>query len=683
MTAAPHTPPDGAPVHGAGFRPDIQGLRAIAVLIVVLFHADVAGLSGGFVGVDVFFVISGYVITRMLRRELVSIDSLRMRSFYLRRIRRILPALAVLLGSVLVLTPLLGPAAIGQLTRRTGSFGALVLSNMYLAQGTHDYFDADAGRNPLLHIWSLSLEEQFYLLFPLLLLTAWYLTRRARRTTGGTAAVLTIVAVVSLALSVFLLAPNSLLSTQKSDQLAFYSLPSRAWEFVVGAVLALTLATLRGRAANLAAMCGIALIAVATTTFDSHTLFPGLAAAVPVAGTALLLVAGTDSGVVTDRLLSSRPFQWIGDASYSWYLWHWPLIVFAVALFPGSSLAKPAAALLSLIPAAASLRWVETPIRRLTSLRPAATVGLGLACVALPLAAAFVSGRFEAWWPSSVKSYMSDLGMHSYQARPCDEASAPSDPDVCTWAPADRTATAKVVLIGDSNAGHFSEAFIESTTSQGYAAVVQTRASCAFVDLYFPDDRTAYNQPCRAFYESRMAWLVDSRPRLVVMGSVSDSWIQRDEALSATPTGPWRTDPDRKAELWQEGLVRTMRRLREAGIAVMVVHPVPRFPDWNDPELCAPLRILLDREGCGAEIGESQALEYARRGRVAEERAVREVPGTSTLDLWGDLCRSGTCRTNYDGRWWYRNWNHLSAYGSASLSKPFGRALADTLAPTG
>ena len=662
-----------------GFRPDIQGLRAVAVTIVVLYHARL-GLPGGFVGVDVFFVVSGYVITLLLKRNLLTSDSVQMREFYLRRIRRILPALALMLVLVLVASPVLGPAASGQITRRTGMAGALFVSNVYLMRAENGYFDIDSTANPLLHVWSLSVEEQFYFVFPLLLLIAWRLSRRMRRPSSGPLVLLAVVALASFIMSAVLLSDRSPLAGGLSQQVAFFSLPTRAWEFLVGVVLALTAAELRGRVAAAAAWCGLVLIAIATFTFDAQTVFPGAAAVLPVAGTALLLVAGTDASVPTSRLLASWPFQRIGDLSYSWYLWHWPLIVFASAMFPASGFAVPAAALISLIPAAASYAWVESPIRHRFTMRPSATFVLGAACVMLPLGAALLSARMEMWWPPRVQDFMSGLGAHNYQERPCDEADAPSDPETCTWKLLDgQLSRGRMVLIGDSNAGHFSEAFLRSAEDLGYSATVQTRSSCSFIDLYFADSSGGVDEGCRDFYNDRLEWILEAKPSLVVLAGVSDSWIQSDGKLAPSPTEPWTSDRDEKAVLWAEGLTRTLTRLEEAGIPAVVVHPVPRFPGWNDPNLCAPLRIVLDEGGCGSVISERDALEYARPSMQAEERAVESVPGTSTLDLWPELCPQGMCRTNRDGRWWFRNWNHLSAYGAEALTRPFSRSLATAL----
>lgn len=662
-----------------GFRPDIQGLRAIAVVVVVLFHAGL-GFSGGFVGVDVFFVVSGYVITRMLRRGLVDSNSVPLRDFYLRRVRRILPALALMLVLVLLSSPVFGPAASGQITRRTGVAGALFVSNMYLMRAENGYFDVDSNANPLLHVWSLSVEEQFYLVFPLLLLASWLLLGRRRGSALGPVVSLAAIALASFGLSVFLLDAHSPLAAGLSQKVAFFSLPTRAWEFLVGVVLALASTELRGRAAAVAAWCGLALIALATFTFDSNMTFPGVAAAVPVAGTALLLVAGADPALPSNRLLASRPFQRVGDLSYSWYLWHWPLIVFAVAMFPSSRWAGLAAALVALVPAAASYAWVESPIRHRTGMRPAATLGLGLACVALPIGAAVLSARIEQSWPPEVQHYMEELGPHSYQERPCDDADGPSDPDVCTWELADgKQSHGRVVLIGDSNAGHFSEAFLQASDELGYSATVQTRSSCAFVDLYFSTVSGSVDEACRAFYDDRMAWALQERPSLVVLAGVSDSLIQSDVKLASSPSGPWSSDPDEKAALWADGLTRTMTQLEEAGIASMVVHPVPRFPEWKDPNLCAPLRVIVDEGGCGAVVSESDALEYAQRSRIAEARAVESVSEATILDLWSELCQHGECRTDRDGRWWFRNWNHLSAFGSQALAGPFGRGMAAAL----
>ena len=374
----------------ANRRADIQGLRAIAVLMVVVFHAG-APVPGGFVGVDVFFVISGFVITAMLHRELASTGRIAYRQFYLKRFKRLTPALALMLSvtmliSALVLSPL-GP----QQTAAETALGAMLLvANFVIASTTGGYFDAPAESNPLLNTWSLSVEEQFYLVFPGLIGVGWYLARRSR----GLKRFSTHLIIGGIGICSFTLAvagSYGLPIPGPSAIVGFYSPLTRAWEFAVGAMLALLLSrrpAYTPRLGSVVGVLGAALLILSLWLINDATPFPGTWTLLPVMGTALLLAAGTQAGAVTTRLLVSTPMVKVGDWSYSIYLWHWPFIVFAMYLWPQSDLAAPIAAAVSVLPALASYRWVETPIRSLPRMGWVSTTVLIAAVVAPALAMA-------------------------------------------------------------------------------------------------------------------------------------------------------------------------------------------------------------------------------------------------------------------------------------------------------
>ena len=331
------------------YRPEIDGLRAISVIGVLLFHIGL-GFPGGFVGVDVFFVISGYLITGILLRELGD-GRFSLANFWVRRIRRILPASAVMVLVTLaagyaILTPLaymdLAETAIAQ---------ALVVSNFIFAR-QDGYFTESADFTPLLHTWSLAVEEQFYILFPLLLLAAWRGPRRWLLI-GALA-----IGCASFAWSCY--------SVSADPKASFFLLPSRAWELMVGALLAaVPRRQTSPRWGEVASAVGLAMILAAMFAYDRHTPFPGIAAALPVAGAGLVILGNQGTLTLSGRLLALRPMVFVGLISYSLYLWHWPLMVFAKHLVSELDLAWKVALIgASFLFATVSWRFVETPFRR-------------------------------------------------------------------------------------------------------------------------------------------------------------------------------------------------------------------------------------------------------------------------------------------------------------------------------
>ena len=335
------------------YRPDIDGLRAIAVALVVLTHANVPGLGGGFIGVDVFFVISGFLITTILLREAQD-GSYSLARFYERRIRRIFPALvtvlvATTLAGIYILTP-------DQLAAYGKSMMATMLfvSNFYLGM-TANYFDPDAETQPLLHTWSLAVEEQFYIVFPILLiaLLRWY-PRRAK-------AAVWIVALLSFAACILL--------TDRRPTMAFYLAPTRAWELLAGALLAIhaprTLPAGREWVAQALGIAGLGLILAAGVWFSPATVFPGWTAALPVLGAVALILAGSLGGGIATRILSTAPVRGLGLISYSLYLWHWPVIVLLRfwTIDPPTPLQMTLAVVATVILSILSWKYVEQPFR--------------------------------------------------------------------------------------------------------------------------------------------------------------------------------------------------------------------------------------------------------------------------------------------------------------------------------
>ncbi len=345
-----------------GFRPDIEGLRAIAVVLVVLFHAEIGPFSGGYIGVDVFFVVSGFLITSLLLSEVSRTGTLALPNFWARRARRLLPASCLVIVVTLIAAQwLYDPLLLGNLARDAVAACGFFVNYVFAwrqAHGDGGYFDADVAKSPLLHFWSLAVEEQFYLVWPLII---WALARTARRLRHELMLVILVLWVLSAVSCVWL--------TDQQPAWAFYSLPTRAWELLTGALLAVsitTLRTLRRQFVVPMAVAGLAVIVAAAIQFDSGTAFPGIAAAAPVLGTALVIAAGSalDAPAVLRDVLGSRPMLWIGRRSYAIYLWHWPaLVLIGVEWGPLSWVQRVLVIAGSVLLSAVSYRFVEDPVR--------------------------------------------------------------------------------------------------------------------------------------------------------------------------------------------------------------------------------------------------------------------------------------------------------------------------------
>lgn len=689
-------------------RPDIQGLRALAVVLVVLFHARLP-VPGGFTGVDVFFAISGFVITAMLLRQRAQTGRIALGTFYFRRFLRLTPALALVVGVVALGSFFLqSPYGDQQTTAATG-IGALLLSaNFVIGHAAGDYFAAGAEHNPLLNTWSLSVEEQFYLVFPGLLMLAWYLGRRARRPLRLPFLIVLLITAGSFALALIWTYGGGFLEGLTAyfggpQTFAFYSPITRAWEFGIGALLALALTRIPMVALKwreLAGFLGTALVLYAAFGITDDMEFPGYLALFPVVGTCVIIWAGSQGDTMVSRALAWRPFTFVGDTSYSWYLWHWPLIVFVGVIWPSQPWVLVVAAFGSFVPALLSYYMLEQPLRKLrptTRLRSAlviiATSGIPIAlCLGLliganqnwgaaapaatlaagdgsPVAASTApeAGDGEAVTADTTKNDLRN--QHAAVARGCvnTEISA----ERCTFG----TGASTVLVLGDSQAYAIADSVIEASTALGYSTIVSSNTGCPFLGR---ESSGSHDRPCRAWQKAALAFALDTRPAVVVIANRSAGYVHPEIKwrTAETANGGMASSTAEAAKLWKQGVDDVVAPLRAAGIGVVIVGAVPEFPDFVDQH-----SLFAQAFGSKAyTIDQAEAIANRKPALDAELSVARRHPGTVVFDALPYVCDGQACATAKDGVVFYQDETHLSLEGSLLLEPGMREAIRQATA---
>ncbi|UWQ35128.1 acyltransferase (plasmid) [Leisingera sp. M527] len=664
-----------------GYRRDIDGLRAVAVVPVVLFHAGAGGLPGGFVGVDVFFVISGFLITSIIHREITA-GTFSILRFYERRARRILPALFAVTAAVLAAGYVLLMPAEFEDAARAALAAAVFLSNILFWSET-GYFSPGIYDQPLLHTWSLAIEEQFYIIFPPLMMLLAALRR-------GPVRLIAALTLLSFGLSA--------LTTQMRPDMAYYLLPWRAWELGAGALTALLIAGLRlGRLAREAmGLGGLAMIAYAVVRFDEATVFPGAAAMLPVAGAAMIIAAGGQAGTVCDRILSLRPVVWIGLISYSLYLWHWPVIVFyqQITLDRPDTAGCILVAALSTVLAWASWKYVETPFRRPPAQRAAghapssarvlATALGGIAAAAAVSAAVLAGNGFPSRLPPEAVRLAGFAADRHPRLRECTARDSvwrpPGTP--CLFGP-ETAGPATVAIWGDSHAAALLPEAEAAAQRSGRRLAYLSRSGC----LPVPETERLDGQTgrCAEYGNGALAYLTGtdtietvilvSRYAMAAEGYLVDYGLaERDwgpTLFADTGTGSW--PEDQRLERLIAKLSTTVARLRGAGRQVAIVYPIPEI-GHKVPETLAKL-VLHGRDPEAFGLARS---EYDRRNTavIAALDRITAQHGATRILPQDALCGANRCRVIQDGTPLYYDDDHLNSAGAALLGAAFDAVMA-------
>lgn len=687
-------PRDSSPEHAepSRFLPHVQGLRAIAVLLVVLYHFWPARLPGGYVGVDVFFVISGFLITGHLMRELTVTGTVRLGQFWARRARRLLPAslLVLMVTALVAMSPYLTPTSALQREVTEIIAATFYVENWYLAFTSADYLNHLGDPSSVQHYWSLSLEEQFYVLWPLIMLAAaWFAVRRMRGRVR--AAVIWTLAGVSLASFAF-----SVVFTMTDPAPAYFVTFTRMWEFGIGAMIAL-IPALRARGvvtSFLLGWGGIVALLVTAFTFDGQTPFPGYAAALPALGAAAIISASrTERWWYPTRILSIRPAQFVGDISYSLYLWHWPLIVIApwVPFWGLTIYHRVALLVLCFLLAWATKRFVEDPARRwrvLTS-RPA-RVTLWSSLVAMLV----VAGTAGAAWAVNAQTYQDGVrAIEQVRADPpacfgaasvLDPACAGTDfgdtilpapgfagvdrpteeqcfvqlndarPVSCSFGSDDPEAPA-IVLIGDSHAYQLLSTFQRMSEQNGWRLVTFFKGACPWNTTPLATGG-AFGASCTQWREAVGAELDSLAPDVVFTS-----------ALATTPYSSFGFDSSYDAAV--AGYQAAWSTMTSRGIPVITVVDNPVWE--TDPNKCLRTSPIDDCDGARSEV---LVADDPLRG------AAEGMDAVTLLDFTEVYCDEQWCFPVVGGAGLYRDQDHLTVTFVDTLAPQYVAAIQAALA---
>ena len=673
--SSPH--PTTGPIY-----PEIQALRALAVFGVVIYHLIPGALQGGYTGVDVFFVISGFLITSHLMRELTRTGRIRLANFYARRARRLLPAALLALLVAAAITFLALPAQHWDRITKELSASAAYVENWALGSASVDYLSPTAGTmSPVQHFWSLSVEEQFYLVWPVLLLAGWFASSRLRNTPARRRV---LVVVLSLVFAGSLLA--SIVQTNASPGPAYFGTHIRACEFASEGLLALLL--LRGhtfpRWRAVLSWLGFGMIALTFLTYNESTPFPGYTALLPVVGTGLVIVAGNPDAAWSPRhLIEFRPVQYLGDLSYSLYLWHWPLLILALAILPPAGLVnRLGIVVVAVVLAGLSRRFVELPAQRwsfLTTRRPRFTLGLTAVAMTLILAVTGATSlglgkAIQRDLTSSKHTLLSGahcLGAASIADRGCADATsnsiipgllaAPKDtsvtdacwshsqevePIVCSAGPTESPAL-RVALIGDSHANSYQNTLEVLAEKYRWRVDFIGKSACPWSTTTQDTKSATWNNDCQTWVKKLTDHVLASDYDLII--------------TSYSSVGGWVAAPGETLEQTvADGFVDVWSPVVAKGIPIVALDDIP----LPIPEFLDCIHTHPDSPGTSCARDQKEAFPATD----AQPAAAKRVPGVTVLDYTHYFCQGGSCPPVIGGVIVYRNGDHLTGSYGATLA---------------
>lgn len=638
------------------YRPDIDGLRALAIIPVLFFHAGIPGFSGGYIGVDIFFVISGFLITSIIKRE-VHNGSFSFTQFWARRARRILPAsVAMVIFCLIAGWYLLAPPDYEALGR-SARYQAYFAGNFYF-WGESGYFENASELQPLLHMWSLAVEEQFYLVAPLLFLICF------RFAPHHTPKILLTILLSSFAVNVFFV--------EEYPAATFYLLHSRAWELLLGALLATNIRPIKRQSmANGITGASFIILLVCIIYYDRSTPFPGVAAAFPTLATAAIIWGNTNHSTFLRTLLSFKPFVGIGLISYSLYLWHWPLIVFTKyrSIDEFSLLDSIALIVASFIAGYLSWRFVETPFQKKRLLPDNRRILLGgmTALMIIGVLGHIIhqTDGYPSRLPNHVVNYANgEIWSEAQQQCHRRGLAGIQDGKLCEFGKAAETAPV-LLSWGDSHASALLPAIEYYAEKQGIHTVHASLSSCP--PILGGEPR---NHPdCAVFNQRVLEYIKTNNIKNVLLASRWSSYVYgqgvfNGDKVILTKAKNDPQDPEVAKIIFKSQLTSTVNRLNAEGIHVWIVKQVPFQSSYNLPhDLVSRAMRNIDT----SDIGISTQHHQQHQAFVNTVFDRLSSADTTLIDPTDVMCRNKICRAQDQGYSLYRDNNHLSSNGSLLL----------------
>jgi len=623
-------------MHKLDHRKDIEGLRAIAILLVIAAHAKIPWFQGGFIGVDIFFVISGFLITRMLVNEISNTGHIHFLDFYARRLKRLLPTLILVIGiTALALYFLLQP--IDHLAQaKAGAAASLWLSNIYFSFTTFDYFGAQADSNAFLHTWSLGVEEQFYLIWPALIFATW----AVHKSINYLKFYLIILTLVSFYYCVSI--------SKSNPDLAFYLMPLRAWQFAIGALVCIVsekTLTIKKFYSHTIIWSGTGIIAISAVTLGNNITYPSFWALLPTAATAMLIFIGsTNATHIVNKLLISPPLQLIGKTSYAWYLWHWPILIIGNILLPQISIGETLFLIfLSWILAAATFYYFENPIRHwdICPSRP------GWKIIVAIFVMIVANSSFIRWHNHTLNNFdtiapspylKATIDAPEIYMMGCDDWYHSAALKPCYFG--ERNANKTAVIIGDSIGLQWFPALKEIFLTSGWQLVVLTKSACPMIEdtIFYKRLGREYTE-CTQWKDSAIKEIARIRPNAIIMRSAEGY--------------------DIKPNIWNNGSKKFFSQITHSTDWIYVIRATPEL-SFNGPKCLNENRFVNERR-----------LKSACKSKIENDRnsstwdAIRnasyDFKNIKTIDMNSIVCPNNICAAQKNDVIVFRDQQHLTA----------------------